>query len=408
MTAWESYRQSVDGPIDLAGADLHGAELKDRVLANCDMSAANLTDANLDGAQFRNTKLSATVLDNSSLVRCSFVNTNFSHSNISRSVIRLSTFRRCAIENLDVQSGFIGECTITDSQISNLDYAKGTFVKLTLIDTRIAELKGAACHLSGCRFERCSISGMNLYDSIVEECCFDESALSDSRIQGPQFSKNSLTRCQISRFAIGSENVSDLDLTASALRDVVLSDLGLPTAVLLDTAVTGCQWPAQRGRVTLTGRYIPNSSLLRQPVQDLKGVPPLIRRDIADSQYLVTRLAHRPSFPDTILMRLWGCTSAYGQSLTRLLACSAIAILFDAAALVLATGRECETFRKPIIFIDVLGAAARSFVGIGVTSNLFSSLPAEILIIAARIAGFAALGVWIAVAAQKISRLSSE
>jgi hypothetical protein len=82
---------------------------------------------------------------------------------------------------------------------------------------------------------------------------------------------------------------------------------------------------------------IPNANLLGQPVQDIKGLTPSLRREIADAQYLKEKLAIENKI-SKFFLSIWGLTTGYGQSLIRLTTVSISLILFCTFIFILGDG----------------------------------------------------------------------
>jgi len=201
---------------------------------------------------------------------------------------------------------------------------------------------------------------------------------------------------------------TDLDLSHSTVIATDVSWIGPTTAVLLDTAFVGCEWPRQAGRTSWSGRYQPSNTLLRHPVQDLKSVPPTVRREIADAQYLMAKLAAAKGVRRWVL-RAWGATSAYGQSLSRLVIVSSLVIVVATIAS-LQAGNELVGSRPDIPFAArELGSVSLAFIGLAEpSSSQLANGWQRAILATVRGLGFVDLGIWIAIAATKISRLAGD
>jgi hypothetical protein len=133
-----------------------------------------------------------------------------------------------------------------------------------------------------------------------------------------------------------------------------------------------------------------------------------MRREIADSQYLVQRLAKTRAFHDRFGMRIWGLTTSYGQSLTRLTVCTALAIAVLGAVLL---GIREWGAPGPMELSDLISGvsdAAGAFVGAGPNADTITDPWEGRTLGFCRLAGYFALGLWISIAAVRLGRLSSE
>jgi len=204
----------------------------------------------------------------------------------------------------------------------------------------------------------------------------------------------------------GHVNCSGLDFSRSTLAECDLAQIGLETATMLETAIIACAWPSQRGHISLLGEYSASPYLLAQPVQDLKGVPPLVRREIADAQYLVRKLEAASSLTRRG-MQLWGLFAGFGQSLTRL-SLSTLGLISLSTGAVLAARQQLFGVFSPNLVL--LGRALDdSFQAFFALAELpAASHPTEFaVLVATRICGFVVLGFWLTIASQKLSRLGA-
>jgi hypothetical protein len=197
-----------------------------------------------------------------------------------------------------------------------------------------------------------------------------------------------------------------LDLTGSTLRNVSLRDFDLPHSVMLDVVVVECDWPRQCGTTSLLGKYQPSPYLLRQPIQDLRGLSPLLRREIADAQYLAEMHAQPGGAIRNTWLRIWGASSAFGTSLTRLSLVAGSAMLLIALVILL-IDKHLFVWPPDLKLIrDEFLIVGASLFGIGTSPQVTTGR--DLLLPVARILGFIFLGLWIGVAANRLGRLSSE
>jgi hypothetical protein len=106
------------------------------------------------------------------------------------------------------------------------------------------------------------------------------------------------------------------------------------------------------------------------------------------------------------LLRIWGATSAYGQSLGRLITASAVIVLCHAFALLGARHQLVGTHPHPGLLVSAFWEAALAFFGLSDITTV--RYLADVIVVSLRVCGFLALGVWVSIAAVKVSRLGSE
>lgn len=422
--AWQRYvkRHSKisSEPINLRSANLRGAVLAGRVFDNCDLSLTRFDGADLDRTSFRYSKLDAVVFAEASLVEASFSSVDFTSTVLSGVVIREAKFLKCHFTGCDFDNSTIEDvqfisCELRGCSGSDSRIERTRFHDCEIHDWEIRSASGqtGGAIISDCEFLHCNIVHADVHNHLLLDSLYHRCVLTQTNFNACHLTRVKFISCNLDHLAVVASTITELDLSRST---VVLSDLngmGLGTAVLLGTAFVQCHWPEQRGRVTWLGRYVPSPTLISHPVQDVRSVVPTLRREIADAQYLVARLRMVRGAPSRLLFRLWGFTSAYGQSVARLFVMSCGVIFLH--GLVISTlqteftcvSANCSAYARSLAEAVVL--SARAFVGLSQDSSTAEfSRDVENVIISARVWGFFALGVWISVAANKLSKLSAE
>jgi uncharacterized protein YjbI with pentapeptide repeats len=405
---WNEYVVKSSHPIDLAHADLSNRDLRGRLFRNCDLVAASFECANIDGCVFEQCDLTAADLRDVSCVGANWAGVKLVRASLDRAVFRKCVFRDVVLEELEAEELFLGDCQLSDCTIAAITLRESQFVDIRVVESRVRAVSGSKATLRDVYFGDSTITDLELEESVAELCWFERCAVERWRASTGRVSKCRFRGCDLTSFEFGENVAADLDLSESVIDATDLRCLDLPTAVLLNSAVKRCSWPPQRGRVSWFGRYQPSTNLMRQPVQDLSGVAPLVRREIADAQFLVARNAHAGRFWQRGALRLWGALAGYGQSVTRLGLWSAVAVFVD-VAIALAWRSFGESGHVPHHDMwNLIRVLAAAFVGLDTTSAPHSPQSETTLIVAARIEGFVVLGLLIGVASNKLAKLSSE
>jgi hypothetical protein len=158
--------------------------------------------------------------------------------------------------------------------------------------------------------------------------------------------------------------------------------------------------------------------LLGQAVQDLRGLSPRLRREVADAQYVDELHASATNVLRRIGLRAWGATTVYGQSIARLSIATGLLILTLTTLFFVAGSSANSPNSSPSEAVmetssaydaasanQALAAVLEAFFGLG--SDSYAGWSAVIIVVA-RVAGFVILGLWISIAAQMLARLSAE
>lgn len=411
---WRSYVSSASSAVDLRFAELDGTDLSGRSLTNCDLTGAQLRGANLDRAN-----IADCVLDGAALTHASLVGATFDKVQCDGATFRGTSLRNFAVTRSRFAHVSFDTCALDSVRIRDCELISCTYSGLNARDIRL---------------EQCDVTDLSAVDADIESGDISESVFhnwshlgghlkdlrfADCRLVGASFDKATVDNCAFRSCSIDSwrshdASVHNLDLTDSHVRRTSIEDLGPTTAVLLNTAFIDCDWPSAAGYASWSGRYVLPPDLITHPVQDVRAIDPQLRRAIADAQYLRARIRNASTWKSRLLMRLWGLSSAFGQSLSRLLTVSVLVVALHAVALALlawldavATGTLSTVDRW--IALDLIGGAAAdcglAFIGAN-TNAVFPGATAVLL--SCRILGLVALGMWVSVAANQIGKLSSQ
>jgi uncharacterized protein YjbI with pentapeptide repeats len=406
--AWRDYVARTSGTIDLTFADPSGKDLSSLKFERCDF-----TGTQLDGANF----------DNATIHSCTFAGTNLSKASFVRCEVRKVTARKVIAESIIVRASSLADVELTESNMS-----AAMITASSLENCQFTKNHGSEFVLLSSKFEKCTLIDLVLDRLRVCECEFESSEWAEWKIGELEVLKTSvrgskiarirtktgslrssgLTACTINRLVREESGhlCHEVDLSRSTLADIDLRIVGLDTATMLETALIRCEWPKQRGRISLTGGYVASKDLLAQPVQDLKGVPPLTRRDIADAQYIVRKI-ETASRAGGFGIRLWGICTGFGQSVGRLSLMTFGMIVASTIGILGVRGQLIGRY----LHLEYLYHAARdsfdaffSLASIPVTDNSGELIVA----ILTRIGGFVALGLWVKIASNKLSKLGAE
>ena len=403
---WATYVAAHTGHhIDLTFCELSGEDLRGRLLLHCNLSGARMGGANLDGSTLSDCVITGADFRDASLVNCTLASIVSSDLHFEEATIRNSTIDSCRLFDLKGQALHLIDTEIRKSFLQEVKLPFAKLTRLVCSECTFEQLNGQGIEIKECSFTECRVDhwlleGAAILGSKYTQCDFEVFELRGGSILDSRMSHSS-----VRHLSLPFTKVARLDLVGSVVLETDIDSIGPETALLLDTAFVQCNWPKQRGTVRVFGSYHPSPYLLGQPIQDVRGVPPVTRRDAADAQYLVRLLSGAKTWR-RFMLQLWGVTSAYGQSLGRLVVASFLLIFLHALALLAARDELFGTDPHPMILVKSIWECVLVFFGVADISN--SSGLAFAIFLSLRVGGFLALGVWIAVAATKLSRLGSE
>lgn len=405
---WDAYRKTQGAAeIDLTLGDFQGSDLQGRVISGCDLTGSDFTGANLDGAQLSDSRMNGACFDSASFVGCSFNGLQATGASFRSCIFRDTVVSSVRLAEADFSRSRFTHATINSSQLhrSVLDLAE--LRDLVLTGTNLSGVRGSQSRVVKCRLDNCDIIACEFELGHFAETEFHVCGMRDASYKSGTFTDCGLIQCNLRNVEFQAACVERCDFSGSRLADIDLRTIDLASASLLKTAFVACEWPEMKGSVTIIGGYRPSPYLPRQPVQDIDGVPPMLRRDIADAQYIMALLGTAKSPLRRLVLRIWGLTSGYGQDLTRLVAVTAIIIVIH-ALLYLAFQGQLFGWHAPNV--RLLASAVGNFAlsSLGITPASEPPGAAAALITSMRVFGFIIFGIWISIAANKVSKLGSQ
>lgn len=406
-SSWNEYSSHNAGTIDLTFADLSDTDLSGRAILRCDFSGANLDGANLDYATISSCKLTGTNLSSASLVHCDIADIIGGRVIAKGSIIRQSKLTNVNLIDCDLSSVTIEDAVFLKSSITKISASAISIVGSRFEQCSLEQLRVQSAKMERCTFLDCSLVDWEVGNFSLLLSSFERSRLWNLKVASGLLSSSSFANSRVDRLFLNTETTcKDLDFSNSTVARTDLRTIGLNSAILLDTAFLDCSWPEQTGRISVMGCYTPSPYLPMQAAQDLKGVPPLVRRDIADAQYIVQKVA-ASSLGGRLAMRLWGGCSGFGQSISRLTATTIGLVALATMELLAARG---ALFDSKTTQEDVLRAAIDSFEAFFSFAELPKTAePLEMFVVVlTRIFGFLALGVWISISSIKLNKLGAE
>lgn len=257
-------------------------------------------------------------------------------------------------------------------------------------------------------FERSRIRGMNCANSQIVGIRLKDSTCSDLRLTGTPVTKLVGRSSEFVNLSLDGQRLDGSRFSNCLIDNAFVAELSPGETPLVNCTLVRCTWPEQSPSVSWLGRYTPASGLLAQPVQDLSGLPPRLRRKIADAQYLEQLHGEAGTWVRRAGLRLWGASTTFGQSLRRLTMWSTALIAVLALGLPLADGSASSLSNAPGAWRQAAQVTTMSFLGLDTElSGRYVGAQAVVVFIA-RLFGFFVLGLWIGVAVNKLGRLSSE
>ena len=181
--------------------------------------------------------------------------------------------------------------------------------RLTAADlshANLSRLKLASAHL-----ERANLAGADL--SLTD---LSDANLTSARFEQAQLNRTRLTNADLTNARLAGADFTHADLSEATIHQVDLTSVDFKDSKLFATRITEPTWWFELPTINTRGDVFFQPRLPEHPVQDILGLPPVLRRQIADLQYL-RDMWRRASPAARVLMWLWGLTCRFGQSVGR-------------------------------------------------------------------------------------------
>lgn len=415
--AWAEWSSEQAGRIDLRLAELDTMNITGFRFESCDFGGSSTEGVNLDGSEF---------------IDCTFKSMSLVHASFVDVRLARCTFIDVDLDRVVIRGAMVEDCSFSRLEPARLSFDQSEILRCTLTDGPNVDLGFKNSTLAQCRVESfggdLTLTGGSANELVVRTCDFTTWLMATIELFGGRFEDvTSETHdwastigesVKFTRVDPGPGESQDVAFLDCRIYRSALVHLGLTAATLTGSSIVDCDWPEQKPSVSWSGGYRRAPDLMKQSVQDVVGVGPIRRREIADAQYVdELHLDAIHSRLKRVALRLWGLSSEFGQSLLRLTiwVITSIAILTTAhfvlgrlsdSAWEIRAGwpdwcSEAGQFRDS--FIDISGA----FFGFNQVDMSGPGLLVWIYWLS-RLLGFVALGVLIGVASTRLGRLSSE
>lgn len=210
VEAWNQWRNDYpDEDVDLSGANLSGAKLRNADLSGADLSRAYLTGVDLSGADLSGTGLGAADLSGARLSRAELSSADLSGANLSRANLSGANLSGATISRANLSGVNLSGVNLSGATISRANLSK-------------ANLSGA--DLSGANLTEAYLSGANLTEADLSRADLSGAVLGRAILVKTNLEHANLTGCSI--YGISVWNVQLSNATQSNL---IITDEGEPT-----------------------------------------------------------------------------------------------------------------------------------------------------------------------------------
>lgn len=390
-----------------------------------EVTCLTLDDINLSGYIFKNCIFSAVIinrvnLDYSSFINCSFTGCEFSYLSLVNMcmndillddvkvldiILRGSTVLELKIINGKIDEINIDDCnllnmisvhteitsvSIQSSSIKRINGKNNCVHKISLLDVQIEELIS-----SHTKIQQINCGSLHMEKSLIER----------GVVNNGQFNNTYINNSKLIAEIIKNTIVEDFDFLDGLMKKIDVGEISLEKIGLLDTKLVDCEWPSQTYKVSLFGKYQKAKHLLRQPVEDVMGIPSKLRNEIKIAQLVDSTISLNKSWHSRLWLWFWGITTEFGRSLFRLTFICGMALSLLMVVFVFCY--PVESIKNS--FFETIFTSSKyvfyNFVGISILDTDMLNYYQNLILIIDRTFGILFMGLWAGVAANKIGSI---
>lgn len=402
---WFDWAISPEGELwDAAAGDGHGAAH----LANANLDKADLRHAKLAGANLRHAHLHGT-----NFMHADVRGTNFLFARLAGASMVLADARYAEFQGASMTQVQMGSIKADGASFRDAHLVRADFQRATLTSTNFDNAVLDDAKFSRAEMREASMVGASVQRGQLDSVSLEYAKLSGAALSGARLFSAKLKSADLSRAKLDNVDFEGACLDDAILHRVDLNQTDFGDATLFAARISDPTWWLDLPRATLSGTVFPGR-IPQHPIQDVLGLPPVLRRRISDVQYL--RDLHTRCGPvGRAAMWMWGLTCSFGQSLGRWAFCSSIALLlftmiamslpFNIAARTVEGGHAVSGVAQPD-FPQALYFSIVTFTTLGYGDLSPATNTGRMCVAVGVFAGYMLLGGLISILANKLARLS--
>ena len=230
VEVWNQWRKDhPDEDVDLSGANLSGAKLRNADLSGADLSRAYLTGVDLTGVDLSKADLSAATLSGANLSKADLIEADLSAANLSRA----------NLSGADLSAATITRANLSGANLSGVNLSGATITRANLsgADLRAADLRAAdltEADLTEANLTEADLSGANLTEAALFEANLTEADLSGANLSGATLVrailvKTNLEQANLTGCSIYGISVWNVQLSNATQSNLIITAEGEPT-----------------------------------------------------------------------------------------------------------------------------------------------------------------------------------
>jgi uncharacterized protein YjbI with pentapeptide repeats len=230
-------RQANLSPVELSGADLHGANLRGADLREANLIDADLREADLSGANLNEADLSRANLGSASLWEAHLFRVNLTNADLINADLGQAYLSQANLTNADLGQTILIGTNLCKADLSRADLSGARLEEANLYGTNLsgANLSGTnlseahliKANLSGANLSGADLSGTNLSEAHLIRANLSKANLDGANLRGANLSGADLSGANLNRTQLIGTDISHADLTGSSIYGIAAWDVKL-------------------------------------------------------------------------------------------------------------------------------------------------------------------------------------
>lgn len=407
---WFSFQKeylNTHSKIDISQMSFADIDLSSYEFRNCNFLGINLSEVNFDNSRFYNCIFSGCKIEFSS-----FVGTFLDDIKLENVTINDCTFRQTILRSITLDKCIIQNSTLKNSGITRIAFQEINFKNNKLTNLDIIEANISKCIINKLKGRNLKLRSVQMFDISLDQGEFLEVFSHDMEINTCSVDNTVLTKLRIDDSEIKDTIIQNSSYNCCSFNNckLVQQDLismGINVNSFFQSIFLDCKWPSQTYRVGILGKYIPSVNLLKQPVEDIMGISPKLRKEIQKAQLVDETQKDAKTWYSKLWLWFWGITTEYGRSLFRLTnICFVLMFLIIILFIAFIPEDSFTVSQIPQYLYDAIPIVFFNFVGIAGDSSVMPlTIEQNFLIIIDRILGIVFMGLWVGIATNKIGTI---
>lgn len=407
---WFSFQKKylvTHSRIEISQFRLENIDFTSYEFQNCHFLGVIFSEVNLDKSHFISCFFSGCRIEFSG-----FVGTICEDINLKNVIITDCIFRQSSFSSMTLNKCNIQKCTLKNSYVEKI-----ISVETNTNNNKLTDVDFIKTDMRNCTINKLNGSNLRLQSIRVSNVCINNGALMEIDACNMEVKKNEVKNLVFTNLHINKSEIKDTIIIKSSysccsynnciLMNQNLIDMGINVNVFFQSAFLDCKWPSQTYKVGLLGKYTPSVNLLKQPVEDITGLPSKLRNEIQKAQLVDETNRKASTWNFKLWLWFWGITTEYGRSLLRLTNTCLMLMFIMIIFFVLFNLKESFYISQmPQYLYNAMTLVFFNFIGISVDYPILTLTNEQnIILIIDRILGVVFMGLWIGIATNKIGTI---